>query len=121
MTVSRRDQWSWGGSDDGVKPLADCLNMLIRCAGGDGNMVLNVGPMPDGEIAPEQIGRLQEIGRWLAKYGESIYGTRGGPYRPAASLVSTRRENTGISISSTEGKRRSCSTRSRPRYSRPPC
>ena len=121
MTVSRRDQWSWGGSDDGVKPLADCLNMLIRCAGGDGNMVLNVGPMPDGQIAPEQIGRLKEIGRWLAKYGESIYGTRGGPYRPATSLVSTRRENT-VYLHILHGREETlCSTRSRPRCSRPPC
>ena len=53
--------------------------MLIRCAGGDGNLLLNVGPMPTGEIAPEQAERLRQIGAWLAQYGESIYGTRGGP------------------------------------------
>ena len=33
------------------------MDMLIRCAGGDGNMLLNVGPMPTGEIAPEQASR----------------------------------------------------------------
>ena len=68
--------------------------MLIRCAGGDGNMLLNVGPMPSGEIAPEQVGRLQEMGAWLAKYGESIYGTRGGPFRPGRFGVSTRKGRT---------------------------
>jgi alpha-L-fucosidase len=91
MTISRRGQWAWGGPNDGVKTLAECMNMLIRCAGGDGNMLLNVGPMPTGEIAPEQVGRLKEMGAWLAKYGESIYGTRGGPFKPGRYGVSTRK------------------------------
>ena len=91
MTISRRNQWAWGGPRDGVKTFAECLNMLVRCAGGDGNMLLNVGPMPSGEIAPEQVGRLQEIGAWLAKYGASIYGTRGGPFKPGRWGVSTHK------------------------------
>ncbi len=94
MTISRSDQWAWGGTKDGVKTFAQCMNMLIRCAGGDGNMLLNVGPMPSGEIAPEQVGRLREMGAWLAKYGESIYGTRGGPFRPGRFGVSTRKGQT---------------------------
>jgi alpha-L-fucosidase len=51
MTTSRRGQRAWGGHQDGVQSLETCLGMLIRCAGGDGNMLLNVGPMPTGEIA----------------------------------------------------------------------
>jgi alpha-L-fucosidase len=94
MTISRRGQWSWGGPADGVKTFAECINMLIRCAGGDGNLLLNVGPTPTGEIAPEQVGRLKEIGAWLAKYGESIYGTRGGPFKPGRFGVSTRKGQT---------------------------
>ncbi len=94
MTISRSGQWAWGGAKDGVKTLAQCMNMLIRCAGGDGNMLLNVGPMPSGELAPEQVGRLREMGAWLAKYGESIYGTRGGPFRPGRFGVSTRKGRT---------------------------
>ena len=34
---------------------------------------------PDGEIEPDQVARLKEMGAWLAKNGEAIYGTRGGP------------------------------------------
>jgi alpha-L-fucosidase len=94
MTVSRRNQWAWGDPEDGVKSFQACLNMLIRCAGGDGNLLLNVGPMPTGEIAPEQADRLREIGVWLAKYGESIYGTRGGPFKPGDYGVSTRKGKT---------------------------
>ena len=94
MTLSAHNHWAWGGPEDGVKPLTACLPMLIRAAGGDGNTLLNVGPMPTGEIEPAQADRLREMGQWLAKYRESIYGTRGGPYKPAKHVVSTRRDNT---------------------------
>jgi alpha-L-fucosidase len=79
MTISAHGQWAWGGARDGVKSLAECLDRVIRAAGGDGNVLLNVGPRPDGVIDPEQADRLKEIGSWLAQYGESIYGTGGGP------------------------------------------
>jgi len=92
MTISAHNAWAWGGEKDGVKPLAPCLLMLIRGAGGDGNVLLNVGPRPDGMIDPEQASRLKEVGDWLQKYGESIYGTRGGPFKPAAWGVSTRKD-----------------------------
>jgi alpha-L-fucosidase len=94
MTISAHGQWAWGGPQDGVKPLAACLDMVIRGAGGDGNILLNVGPRPDGIIDPEQAGRLKEIGDWLAKNGQSIYGTRGGPWKPTPSIASTRKGNT---------------------------
>jgi alpha-L-fucosidase len=94
MTISRRGQWAWGGSQDGVKTFAECLNMLVRCAGGDGNLLLNVGPMPNGEIATEQVNRLKEMGTWLGKHGESIYGTRGGPFKPGRFGVSTHKGHT---------------------------
>ncbi|MEZ4831170.1 MAG: alpha-L-fucosidase [Caldilineaceae bacterium] len=60
--------------------------------GGDGNLLLNVGPMPDGRIEPRQVDRLR-IGAWLAKYGESIYGTCGGPFRPGEWGAATRKDN----------------------------
>jgi len=94
MTVSAHNHWAWGGADDGVKPLSACLLMLVRGAGGDGNVLLNVGPRPDGVIDPAQANLLKEIGDWLVKYGESVYGTRGGPYKPTKTMVSTRAGNT---------------------------
>lgn len=93
MTVSAHNHWAWGGANDGVKPLRAILKMLIGGAGGDGNILLNVGPRPDGVIDPEQAGRLKDVGDWLAKYGESIYGTRGGPYKPGDWGASTRKGN----------------------------
>ena len=93
MTISAHNAWAWGGAKDGVKSLESCLKMLIQGAGGNGNILLNVGPRPDGLIDPEQVARLKEIGAWLEKNGESIYGTRGGPFKPGLSYVSTRKGN----------------------------
>ncbi len=90
MTICR--QWAWK-PDDKMKTLPECLQTLIRTAGGDGNLLFNVGPMPSGEIETRQVERLKEMGAWLAKYGESIYGTRGGPFKPAKHVACTRKGN----------------------------
>lgn len=76
-----------------VKPLSQLLRLLVGAAGRDGNFLLNVGPRPDGEIDPSQVARLLEIGDWLKRNGESIYGTRGGPWLPGDYGVSTHRGN----------------------------
>ena len=94
MTVSKHNAWAWGGANDGVKSPAACLDMIIRGAGGDGNVLLNVGPRPDGVIDPAQANLLKEIGDWLTKNGEAIYGTRGGPWKPTKEFVSTRKDKT---------------------------
>jgi alpha-L-fucosidase len=72
-------QWSWK-PDDKLKPYTDGLRMLILCAVGDGNLALNTNPMPDGRIEPRQVESFAKIGKWMRKYGQSIYSTRGGPF-----------------------------------------
>jgi alpha-L-fucosidase len=76
------------------KPLKHYIQLLAKVAGRDGNLLLNVGPDRNGRIDPAQAARLREIGAWLGKYGESIYGTRGGPFLPGEYGASTRRGKT---------------------------
>jgi alpha-L-fucosidase len=90
MTICR--QWAWK-PDDRMKSLKECIQTLVRVVGGDGNLLFNVGPMPDGRIEPRQVARLREMGDWLDRYGQSIYNTRGGPIKTTAWLASTCREN----------------------------
>jgi alpha-L-fucosidase len=85
-------QWSWKPNDD-IKSLKECIHILIKCVGGDGNLLLNVGPMPNGKIEPRQAERLRQMGEWLKKYGRSIYGTRGGPFKPGSWGASTCKSN----------------------------
>jgi alpha-L-fucosidase len=91
MTICR--QWAWKPNDE-MKSLKQCIHTLVRVVGGDGNFLFNVGPMPDGRIEPRQIERLREMGDWLKKYGESIYGSRGGPFMPGTWGASTHKGNT---------------------------
>lgn len=90
MTIAR--QWAWKPNDE-VKSLEQCLHGLIRSAGGNGNLLFNVGPRPDGAIEPLQAERLREMGDWLKDLGYTIYGTRGGPFKPTDWGVSTRKKN----------------------------
>jgi alpha-L-fucosidase len=91
MTICR--QWAWKPNDK-MKSLKQCIDTLVRVVGGDGNLLFNVGPMPDGRIEPRQVERLKEMGAWLKKYGKSIYGTRGGPFKPGDWGASTYKGNT---------------------------
>ena len=81
MTIGT--QWSWKPNDT-IKTSGECIRILVQCVTGDGNLLLNVGPMPSGKIEPRQVTVLKEIGAWLERYGESIYETRGGPFRNGA-------------------------------------
>ena len=90
MTICH--QWAWK-PDDRMKSLKDCLQTLVKVVGGDGNLLFNVGPMPDGRIEPRQVERLKEMGEWLARYGESIYETRGGPFRRGTWGTATHKDD----------------------------
>jgi alpha-L-fucosidase len=76
-----------------LKSLQELINILAQTAGGGGNLLLNIGPMPDGRLDMFHRKRLLELGAWLKKNGESIYGTEGGPFKPNEYSASTRKGN----------------------------
>lgn len=91
--ITLGEQWSWKPGDK-LKSSRECVEKLVRCVGGGGNLLLNIGPRPDGHIDPPQVECLEAIGAWLRSYGESIYGTRAGPLKPGPWGVSTHRGHT---------------------------
>lgn len=70
--------WGFDITDDKYKSTKELLHLLIRTAGTGANLLLNVGPMPNGKIQTECIERLQQMGEWMDKYGYTIYGTKQG-------------------------------------------
>jgi alpha-L-fucosidase len=73
--------WGWTPSSaTQIMSLDSCIQLLVMVVSQGGNLLLNVGPKPDGSIEPAEVQRLKEIGSFLSKYGESIYNTRGGMY-----------------------------------------
>lgn len=75
--------WSYHG-EGGFKGSENCIKMLVSCTTGGGNLLLNFGPRSDGTFATGEAKVATDMGEWLKKYGDAIYGTRGGPYRNGA-------------------------------------
>ena len=87
------ENWGFNIGDSKYKSAAEIERRLVRAAGNNSNLLMNIGPYPNGEIDPQFVSRLHEVGEWMSKYGDSIYNTRGGPIAPADWGVTTQREN----------------------------
>jgi alpha-L-fucosidase len=114
------DSWGFNITDSKYKTPAELVRRLVQTAGNNSHLLLNIGPMPNGEIQQEFAVRLRAVGDWLAKYGDSIYGTRGGPVAPADWGVTTQKGNkvlracaqlagTVAGVASDPGQGRDCS------------
>ncbi|MEM1061130.1 MAG: alpha-L-fucosidase, partial [Planctomycetota bacterium] len=86
--------WGWNATDDAWKSPKELIHYLVRSSGQNANLLMNVGPKPDGTLPPESVERLLAMGAWLEEYGEAIYGTRGGPAGSEAWGVTTAKGDT---------------------------
>src|SRR5579863_1985531 len=86
--------WGFDIGDNKYKSVAELVEMLVRAAGNNSNLLLNIGPQPNCEIQDEFATRLRAVGDWLKKYGVTIYGTRGGPIPPGDWGVTTQKGDT---------------------------
>ena len=83
---------AWGYTADHTpRPIADIVKLVARTAGFDANLLLNLGPPPDGMWQLEMQETLQQLGGWMRMFGHTIYDTRGGPVGPQAWGVCTHR------------------------------
>lgn len=85
--------WGFNLKDDRYKSTKELVHYLVKAAGHNANFLLNVGPMPNGQVQPEFVQRLGEMGQWLQQNGETIYGTRGGPVSARPWGVTTAKNN----------------------------
>lgn len=87
-------KWGYSIYDKKFKSTKKLIHFLVNAAGKNGNLLLNVGPMPNGKIQPEFVETLNEIGEWTSKYGESIYGTRGNVVKEQVWGTVTKKDKT---------------------------
>lgn len=78
--MTMNTSWGYNRNDDAWKSPETLIRQLVDAASKGGNYLLNVGPTAEGEIPPESVERLAELGKWMARYGESIYGTTANPF-----------------------------------------
>lgn len=93
-SLTMNDSWGFNIFDSNFKTVPELIGYLVRAAGHGANLLLNIGPRPDGTIQPEAADRLRAMGSWLSTYGASVYGTRAGPIPPRAWGATTRRGDT---------------------------
>lgn len=92
MTMNK--VWGYDITDKKYKSSEYIIQHIIKAAGNNANYVINIGPRPDGKLPVEAVERLKAIGDWMGRYGETIYGTRGGIVRPHDWGVTTQKGNT---------------------------
>ncbi len=93
MCQTTNVSWGYKKSDTQWKSSKTLVHMLVASAGRNANLLLNVGPLATGKFPPEVVEQLGEMGAWTRQFGESIYGTRGGPVPPQPWGVTTQKGN----------------------------
>ncbi len=76
------NSWGFNITDVSYKSVKNLIHYIVKAAGQNSNFLLNVGPMPNGEIQTEFRDTLNAMGEWLKKNGETIYGTQGNIIPP---------------------------------------
>lgn len=91
--------WGYNITDNTYKTTKELIQYIVNAAGRNTNLLLNVGPMPNGKIQPEFVDTLKNVGNWLRENGETIYGTRGNIVAPQEwGVVTGKDENRYVHI-----------------------
>lgn len=83
--------WGYKVTDTNYKSTEQIIRLLVNTAGKGANLLLNIGPQPNGELPAVAVSRLREVGEWMKLHGETIYGTEAGPVKPCEWGATTRK------------------------------
>lgn len=79
--MTMNDNWGYYPSDTNYKPISQIIRTFVEVIASGGNLLLNIGPKPDGTIAKEQVERLEALGEWIKKHNNVVFETKAGlPY-----------------------------------------
>jgi alpha-L-fucosidase len=76
MTIN--DNWGYQPSDTNFKSSREIIRIFVECLAGGGNLLLDIGPKPDGTIPQQEVDRLKDLGKWIHGHEEAVYGTIAG-------------------------------------------
>ena len=83
--------WGYKVADQNYKSVPELIRLIVGAAGKGANLLLNIGPQPNGELPATALERLKGIGQFMNEYGECIYGTRAGDIPTQDWGVTTRK------------------------------
>ncbi len=83
--------WGFNLQDRKHKSREELIHYMVKAAGYGSNLLLNVGPMPNGKTQEEHKASLKEMGIWMRENGETIYGTSAGPIPPTERMAFTQK------------------------------
>ena len=78
LCLTMNDSWGYQQHDHNYKTPNQIIRTFIDCVSNGGNLLLDIGPKPDGTLPDEQVNILKELGRWNKKHAEAIFGSRAG-------------------------------------------
>lgn len=76
--MTMNESWSYNPADNDYKSPRSLVHTLCEVVGRGGNLLLNISPRGDGSLPPEQEERLDHVGAWVARNGESVLGVDAG-------------------------------------------
>lgn len=77
--ITMGNSWSYVPNDT-YKPANQLIHMLLQIISRGGNLLLNIGPSPQGDWSDTAYSRLKEIGAWMKVHNEAVYNTK--PFAP---------------------------------------
>ena len=75
MCQTMNGAWGYRIADTDYKSVKELVHLLVRCAAKNSNLLLNIGPMANGELPPQSLNRLAGIGAWMRGHATSVDGT----------------------------------------------
>lgn len=90
--------WGYKVRDTDYKDSKTLIHYLVKTAGLGANLLLNIGPQPNGELPAASLDRLRDIGKWMDVYSETIYGTQGAGFKADWGTATRLPERTFIHI-----------------------
>ena len=93
MCQTMNGMWGYKVEDQNYKSVDELIRLIVRAASKGSNLLLNVGPQPDGNLPAAAVERLAGIGRWMEQFGESVYGTDASGIPEQSWGVTTRKGN----------------------------
>jgi len=78
LCMTMNDSWGYQPNDKNYKTANQIIRIFVECLSMGGNLLLDIGPRPDGVIPSEQVKILKELGRWNHKHAEAVYKVKAG-------------------------------------------